>query len=124
MLLYYLQKPRKSQSEPTVNFYDIADLAAKDNEGKVKLIDLLDYDEATEGSNDPPRPDPVNSTAQSNEIETDSDINMDAPTLRGILPKDMSGLCPILAGLTDEVHDAMEVVTVREDGEEADWDNI
>lgn len=114
-----LQKPKKKQTEPAVTFR--SNLASKkpkaqkkahdrkkegnesdsddvedESNPQVKLIDLLDQREATEDVNELDL-----STASADNLDLDCDVNLRSSFLRNVLPKDMSGKCPVLEGGLD-----------------------
>ncbi|KAJ3805203.1 ribonuclease H-like domain-containing protein [Lentinula aff. lateritia] len=63
---------------------------------QVKLIDLLDQQEATEDVDELDL-----STASADNLDLDCDVNLRSSFLRNVLPKDMSGQCPVLEGGSD-----------------------
>ncbi|KAJ3890251.1 hypothetical protein GG344DRAFT_78014 [Lentinula edodes] len=113
------QKPKKKQTEPAVTFRsNLASKKAKaqkkahdrkkegnesdsddvedESNPQVKLIDLLDQREATEDVNELDL-----STASADNLDLDCDVNLRSSFLRNVLPKDMSGKCPVLEGRLD-----------------------
>ncbi|THU80342.1 hypothetical protein K435DRAFT_874483 [Dendrothele bispora CBS 962.96] len=68
---------------------------------------------------------PVRGRMTDLEIEVDSDIDLDSSGLKAVLPKEIYGLSPILAGLTEEAHEAVGTslngpMNVRD----VDWDKV
>ncbi|KAJ4469819.1 hypothetical protein C8R41DRAFT_870892 [Lentinula lateritia] len=89
IIFLYLQSPMLKRRVRT----DLADPMLEYN---CKLIDLLDQREATEDVNELDL-----STASADNLDLDCDVNLRSSFLRNVLPKDMSGKCPVLEGGLD-----------------------